>query len=59
MAEGEEVMAKRVVFLAGRRAIGIELKDTYYRQAQKNIGEALAARGGGKQSELFDAVGAE
>ena len=38
---------------AGRKGIGIELKNTYYRQAQKNIGEAKKSN---KQEGLFDAV---
>ncbi|GMV07396.1 MAG: hypothetical protein AMXMBFR53_36710 [Gemmatimonadota bacterium] len=48
MGVGSEVYA---ALRAGRRAIGIELKETYYRQAVKNI--ALADRPEAEQAALF------
>ena len=36
----------------GRRGIGVELKDTYFRQAVKNVAEA-AAGGKDEQPTLF------
>lgn len=37
----------------GRRAIGIELKPTYYRQAKKNIEWLLSNKSGGSQQEML------
>lgn len=51
MGVGSEVYA---AVQAGRRAVGIELKPSYYRQAVKNIAAARRAEQG---MELFDAAG--
>lgn len=39
----------------GRKAIGIELKDSYYKQATINVAEAKKRFSGKKQKELFEA----
>ena len=52
MGVGSEVYSS---LRAGRRAIGIELKPSYYRQALKNIAEALSSQRPSEQSELFRA----
>ena len=39
----------------GRKAIGVELKDSYYRQAVANVKEAI----NNKQTDLFEYLGAE
>ena len=39
----------------GRKAVGIELKDSYYRQAVKNVKSVVEET----QSSLFDGVGNE
>ena len=52
MGVGSEVYG---AVAAGRRGIGVELKDTYYRQAVKNVAEA--ARGPqGDQVSIFETV---
>lgn len=51
MGVGSEVyMAVKM----GRRGIGVELKESYYRQAVKNVESALAANDESEQVELFD-----
>lgn len=50
---GSEVFGAVVL---GRRGVGIELKESYYRQAVKNIDHAARARAGGdRQASLFPA----
>lgn len=43
---------------AGRRAIGIELKPSYYRQAEKNMLAAVENKQDGSQPELFSETAA-
>ena len=52
MGVGSEVYG---ALLTGRRAVGIELKASYYRQAERNIEAALRAwqEGAGGQIELL------
>lgn len=52
MGVGSEVYQAVV---SGRRAIGIELKDTYYRQAVKNIEDALT-RSSARQISMFETI---
>jgi DNA modification methylase len=54
MGVGSETYAS---VLAGRRGVGIELKPSYYRQAQKNIEGALSAAP--KQAALFAGLGVD
>lgn len=55
MGVGSEVYG---ALMAGRRAIGIELKPSYYRQAERNIEAALKSPAHHtKQDELFGGVG--
>lgn len=49
MGVGSEVYA---AVAAGRRGAGVELKETYYRQAVKNVADALTSRDS-KQTTLF------
>jgi len=49
MGVGSEVYAS---VLQGRKAVGIELKESYYRQATSNVADALSTRG--IQGGLFD-----
>jgi DNA modification methylase len=51
MGVGSEVYA---AVMAGRKAIGVELKPSYYRQALKNIAVAEAGIKESPQGELFD-----
>lgn len=53
MGVGSEVYGAVV---NGRRGVGIELKPSYYRQAVKNIEEALDASGREEQTEMFGSV---
>jgi hypothetical protein len=53
MGVGSEVYA---AVAAGRRGVGVELKDTYYRQAVRNVEEAAKGAGKREQSDLFAAV---
>jgi hypothetical protein len=39
----------------GRRAVGVELKDSYYRQAVRNVKNALE----NMQTDLFDMITGE
>ncbi len=50
MGVGTEVYA---AVLAGRRGIGIELKDSYYYQAVRNVAEAVAGRAPPNQGSLL------
>lgn len=50
MGVGSEVYSAVV---SGRRGVGIELKESYYKQAVLNVAEALAARGKNAQAGLF------
>lgn len=50
MGVGSEVYAS---LLAGRKAIGVELKPSYYRQAEKNIAVAAAGRREAEQDLLI------
>lgn len=43
----------------GRKGVGAELKPSYYRQALKNIAEALKTDRLGEQSDMFDSIGRE
>jgi DNA modification methylase len=52
MGVGSEVYS---AIKAGRKAIGIELKPSYYRQAVKNCAQATADRHE-ESGELFDAL---
>lgn len=53
MGVGSEVCA---AIVNGRRGIGIELKDSYYRQAVKNVTECIKSGWGAQQETgLFDA----
>jgi DNA modification methylase len=54
MGVGTEVYA---AVKNGRRGVGIELKDSYYRQAVRNVAEVASGRPETKQGGLFDAVG--
>jgi DNA modification methylase len=56
MGVGSEVYA---AILQGRRAIGIELKASYYRQAVRNIEAAVAQLRDAKPSDQADMFGAE
>jgi hypothetical protein len=49
MGVGSEVYS---ALLAGRNAIGVELKPSYYRQAQKNVESAYQGRRDGEQEAL-------
>ena len=50
MGVGSEVYGAVV---HGRRGVGIELKESYFRQAVRNIEAALTANVGGEQEQLF------
>ena len=50
MGVGSEVAG---ALMNGRRAVGVELKPSYYRQALKNIKEALERKGEGEEADLF------
>ncbi len=53
MGVGSEVYS---AVAAGRRGVGVELKETYYRQAVKNVADALTSRDK-KQPTLFAVEG--
>ena len=53
MGVGSEVY---VPLKMGRRAIGIELKESYYRQAIANINDAMSSRNIGEPVDLVDAM---
>jgi hypothetical protein len=51
MGVGSEVYG---AVCAGRKGIGVELKPSYYRQAQKNVHEAYIGRRENEQNDLFE-----
>lgn len=56
MGVGSEVYGALV---NGRKAVGVELKPAYYRQAVKNIQAALEREPGGQEATLFDGLQCE
>jgi len=50
MGVGSEVYG---AIILGRRGVGVELKESYYRQALKNIESAVSVGRGGSQEEMF------
>jgi hypothetical protein len=54
MGVGSEAVG---AIINGRRAVGVELKPAYYRQAVANVGRAAAMPAGGEGPELFPGAG--
>lgn len=53
----QDLPKESVHFSIGRRAIGAELKTSYYRQAVKNLRAARPGRQETKQADLLEMLG--